>query len=82
MYANVDTVNPVVQGMPIPHAVNEALFFSLSDFDRGTFEKLGKNMQESIVKSPEYQSLGLSHVATSSAAEPVAVETEDDDIPF
>ena len=81
VYANVDTVNPVVQGMPIPHAINEQLFFTLSDFDRATYEKLGKNIQESIAKSPEYQSLGNSYQEPSSSQAPSDSDI-DDDIPF
>lgn len=83
MYANVDTVNPVVQGMPIPHAINEQLFFTLSDFDRATYEKLGKNIQESIAKSPEYQSLGSGYQESSvSQAQSSSASDIDDDIPF
>lgn len=83
MYANVDTVNPVVQGMPIPHSINEQLFFSLTDFDRATFEKLGKNIQESIAKSPEYQSLGGGFQESSASQAPAASDDDqDDDIPF
>ena len=82
LYANVDTVNPVVQGMPIPHAINEALFFTLSDFDRATFDKLGKSVQEAIAKSPEFQSLGGSYTEPVQHAAVDAGAIETDDIPF
>lgn len=83
-YANVDTVNPVVQGMPIPPAINEPVFFSLGDFDAAVYEKLGKGLQEVVQKSPEFQSLGK--VATAPAQAPAqpasGMEDMDDDIPF
>lgn len=82
MYANVDTVNPVVQGMPIPNAINEQVFFSLSDYDHAVFEKLGNNLQETVRKSPEYQALGAGVKAAPAQAPAPAGDDMDDDIPF
>lgn len=56
-FANVQTVVPLPEDFECPPAINKPVYFSLDEFDRATFEALPKFLQETIIKSPEYQAI-------------------------
>lgn len=76
-YANIASVMPVPEGIASPPAVNELVYYSISEHDEDVFQKLPKFYREMIQKSPEYQMLSMERA-------PVAAGDVDpnDDIPF
>lgn len=65
-YANIASIMKVPKGMPVPPAVSDYIYLSLTKerFDRASFLKLSDGLQDTIRKSPEYQAVtGLQPVA-------------------
>ena len=56
IYANVDSISPVMKGMVCPPQITDSLFFSLEEgeYQPMTFEGFGDWLKEIIMKSPEY----------------------------
>ncbi len=83
VYSNIASMMPLPAGMSAPQAVGELLFFSLSDFDQGVYDKLSDYYKETIAESDEYKALfAPKPAAKGNAAAAVAVTVDDDDIPF
>jgi hypothetical protein len=74
-YANITSVMKIAKGTPIPEPVNEKVYFSLSEFDLATFEKLSDNLKGIIQKSPEYKQF-------SGGGQTVVVPVSEDTLPF
>lgn len=56
-YANITGIVKLPKNMSAGELTSETVYFSLDDFDRDTFNKLGEGLQKIIKDSPEYQSL-------------------------
>lgn len=56
VYANVDSISPVMKGMVCPKQITDSIFFSLEEgeYQPMTFEGFGDWLKEIIMKSPEY----------------------------
>ena len=59
VYANVDSISPVMKGMVCPKQITDSVFFSLEEgeYQPMTFEGFGDWLKEIIMKSPEYAQL-------------------------
>lgn len=77
-YANVGSVSPMPKGMTAPPLVNEAIKFSLDEYDERVFNSLPDWLQAKInvhgVQSP--------HSVSSNNPPPAAPDEYFDDIPF
>lgn len=79
--AKVDNLMAVIEGVPVPAAYNEQVFFDLDakPFPQAVFDELPKWIKEKIDKSPEYESI----INPEAAAAPAAgAGKSSDDIPF
>ena len=57
IYANVDSVSPLMKGMTAPKQITESVLFSLEkgEYDQSIFDGLGEWLKNIIIQSPEYQ---------------------------
>ena len=83
-YSNIKAIMPLPAGMTAPKAVGELIFFSMSDFDQDTYDKLGEYYKKTIAESDEYKAMFAPKPAASSKPAPkqTAAELQDADIPF
>ena len=84
VYSNIASIMPLPAGMTAPKAVGELIFFSMSDFDQDTYDKLGEYYKKTIAESDEYKAMFAPKPAASSKPAPkqTAAELQDADIPF
>lgn len=73
-YANIKSINPLVQGMECPAPINPVFSFSIDEVNTEKFEQLSDKMQQFIKESEECT--GKPKVATAAAGD------FDVDIPF
>ena len=74
-YANIKSINPLVQGMECPAQVNPSFIFSIDEVGTEKFETLSEKMKEYINQAEELKPKNNS-VKTATAPD------FDDDIPF
>lgn len=81
--AQIAGVAKVTKGTTVPAAVNEVFAFWLNeeDFSLVTLDKLSEKLQETIKKSPEYQSR-MDAGGTEKKEPATTADIEDEDIPF
>lgn len=84
VYSNIASIMPLPAGMTAPKAVGELVFFSLSDYDQGAFDKLSEYYQKRIAESDEYKTMfgGAKPTAGKAGAPAADPNILDDDIPF
>ena len=80
-YSNVDTIMPIPAALrkSLPNPVNPAAMFDMSRYTPSMdelFESFGKGLKETIMKSPEWQSLQNQQNSM------MLRDSQDDDIPF
>lgn len=73
-YANISSINPLVEGQVCPPAINAPFVLSFAEFDKAKFASLSDKMQEFISRSDEYQ-------AMSGGGADHAYGGDDEDIP-
>lgn len=75
VYANVDSISPLMKGMICPAQITESTFFSLEkgEYNDLTFDSFGEWLQAIIAKSPEY-------LAVTKVSQPKQVQPEGDEI--
>ena len=56
-YANIKSINPLMEGQECPPAINATFVFSLADFNDTKFSKLSEKMQDFISQSKEYKAM-------------------------
>lgn len=73
-YANVDSIMPIPNGMPVPVSKTEMYTWDMDAWDDGALEKLPAWVQEQIKKSTQYQKehAPVTEVAVGAPATPVA----------
>ena len=78
-YANISSIATMPKSMETPELENEAVYFSFEEYDENVLKSLPEWIQETISKSPEFQS-----VQTVSAQQSNVSQSDDlgDDVPF
>ena len=67
--ADITSIMALPKGMVCPPIINPPLFLDLGDFNQAVFSQLSESLQETIRRSPEYQSLpGATPVAPRPAS--------------
>ena len=56
-YANIKSINPLIDGQICPPPVNPPFVFALGEFSDTKFSKLSEKMQDFISKSKEYKAM-------------------------
>lgn len=81
-YSNVDTVTPLVAGLPTPTTVTPPFKWDMDAWDDAEFEKLPEWAQERIKKSTQYQKAHPPKNAVDFPAQPAAQGVAERDMFF
>lgn len=83
VFANISAIGPLPPDMECPPMINQALVFSLQDFDQEVFNSLTEKTQEQIKESGEYKVM-TGQIKSPAEQRPrrETIEDLDDDIPF
>lgn len=78
-YANISSIATMPKSMKTPDLENEPVYFSFEEYDENVLKSLPEWIQETISKSPEFQS-----VQTDSTQQSNVDQSDDlgDDVPF